>query len=245
MDLLPVAAIVLVAAFTQGVIGFAFGLIAMATLPWMLGFHFALAFVAAFGLVLNAALVWRYRKSFDTTAAFPLVLGGLLGVPLGFLLLRQMDPTVATKGLGVLVTAYALWRLLTRNRAETLRPTRQPGRFDPLGVGAGLAGGILGAAFNTGGPPVVMYGAMRRWSQGTFKAVIQGYFLILVMLALVLHAYEGYLTLEVVEANLWCLPALLIGLYAGARLSDNLDGPTFRLIVLVALLGLGIAYLVR
>ena len=90
-----------------------------------------------------------------------------------------------------------------------------------------------------------MYGAMRRWSQGTFKAVIQAYFLVAVGFALGLYAYEGYLTREVLEANAICLAALLVGLLVGFRVSDRLDGPTFRTIVLIALLALGIAYIVR
>ncbi|MDJ0975640.1 MAG: sulfite exporter TauE/SafE family protein [Planctomycetota bacterium] len=243
--LLPVAGIVLVAAFTQGVIGFGFGLIAMAVLPWLLGFHFALAFVAVFGIVMNATMLWRYRAHFDGRAAFPLIFGGLLGVPVGFLFIRQMDPTLATRALGIVVALYALWQLFAQRRAQTVRTLAPAARFDPVGVGLGFAGGALGAAFNTGGPPIVMYGAMRRWTQGTFKAVIQAYFLVAVAFALALYAQAGFLTMAVLEANAICLAALLLGLLVGFRVSDRLDGPTFRTIVLVALLALGIAYIAR
>lgn len=242
--LLPVAGIVLVAAFTQGVIGFGFGLIAMAILPWLLGFHVALAFVAVFGIVMNATMLWRYRAHFDARAAFPLIFGGVLGVPVGFLFIRKVDPTLATQVLGVVVALYAIDQLVKQRRPAQVRTLKPVARFDPIALGLGFAGGALGAAFNTGGPPVVMYGAMRRFDQGTFKAVIQGFFLVAVAFALGLYAYEGYLTGAVLEANAWCLGALLLGLFAGLRVSDRLDGPTFRTIVLVALLALGITYLV-
>ena len=40
----------------------------------------------------------------------------------------------------------------------------------------GFFAGILGGAYNTNGPPVVIYGSLRKWSPATFRATLQGYF---------------------------------------------------------------------
>jgi uncharacterized membrane protein YfcA len=47
-----------------------------------------------------------------------------------------------------------------------------------LVFGCGLLAGILGGAYGINGPPLVIYGAKRRWSAQHFRATLQGYFLI-------------------------------------------------------------------
>ena len=41
----------------------------------------------------------------------------------------------------------------------------------------GLSAGVLGGAYGMNGPPLVVYGALRRWSPEHFRATLQGYFL--------------------------------------------------------------------
>lgn len=215
----------------------------MALLPWMAGYRFAVAFVAVFALVVNFALLLRYRRHFDKRVAAPLLVGALIGAPLGSAVPTWIDAPLALRLLGVFVTTYAAVRLLTRRRpAGAVRTTR---RFDPWGVVCGAAGGVLGAAFNTGGPPAVVYGTARRWSPGVFKATLQAFFLTITALQITAFSATGVLTGETLRANAIVFPVLAAGLWVGARLSDRLDGPTFEVLVLVALCALGIAYIVQ
>ena len=44
-------------------------------------------------------------------------------------------------------------------------------------MACGFCAGVLGGAYGMNGPPLVIYGAMRRWSAQHFRATLQGYFL--------------------------------------------------------------------
>ena len=44
-------------------------------------------------------------------------------------------------------------------------------------IGSGFCSGILGGAYGMNGPPLAVYGSLRRWSPQHFRATLQGYFL--------------------------------------------------------------------
>lgn len=47
----------------------------------------------------------------------------------------------------------------------------------PWLLGCGFVAGIMGGAYGMNGPPLAIYGSMRRWSAQHFRATLQGYFL--------------------------------------------------------------------
>ncbi len=242
--LVTVGFVVLLAAFTQGVLGFGFGMVAMAIVPWILGYRTAVALVAVFGLLNNVSLLWHYRRDFTFRAAAPLLVGGVVGAPLGALLVVSVEPHVVMRLLGAVLLLYATHGLVFGG-VESPGSSSPVWALDPLGVGLGVAGGFLGAAFNTGGPPAIVYGTARRWPQGTFKAVLQGFFLVVCVLQLGLYASEGLLTGPVLRDDAVLAPVLALGLYVGTRLSGHLNGDTFRRLVLGCLVVVSVVYLVR
>ena len=88
-----------------------------------------------------------------------LVLSSLFGIPLGLLLLSRLR--AARQGeLGVVVAGAAAFALMNRG-SDALKNDRLSWVFD-------LTAGILGGAYGMNGPPLVVYGTLRRWSPGTF-----------------------------------------------------------------------------
>jgi uncharacterized membrane protein YfcA len=92
--------------FVQGLSGFAFGLTAMAIWAWSIEPVLAgplVAFGTLFGQLLSIGTV---RRGMETGLIWPLVAGGILGVPLGVALLPHIDQLAFKLGVGVLLLVW-------------------------------------------------------------------------------------------------------------------------------------------
>ena len=100
----------------------------------------------------------------------------------------------------------------------------------------GFAGGLLGGAYNTAGPPYVIYGNCRSWQPAVFKSNLQALFMVTGSMALLVHALNGNFTLDVARYVLLAVPAILIGIWLGLRLDKRLNPQVFSRLVLILLL---------
>src|ERR1700744_36683 len=79
------------AGFVQGLSGFAFGLVAMSVWAWSIEPLLAGPMVV-FGSVIGQLLApGTLRRSFDLRRPAPFIMGGVIGVPVGVVLLRYVD----------------------------------------------------------------------------------------------------------------------------------------------------------
>jgi hypothetical protein len=231
MTTLLVGLVIFVAAFTQSLSGFGLALVSMALLPSLIGIQMATPLVALVAIVIEIILLLRYREALDVRAIWRVVLAALIGTPLGILLLSHVDENLALSILGGVIAGYALYALLG------LKLPRLEGSL--WAYFAGLVGGLLGGAYNTSGPPVIVYADCRRWPPDVFKSNLQGYFVISSLAIMVTHALSGNITLPVLKAFGWTLPFIGIGLLAGLSLDRWLNPVAFRRVVLVLLVIMG------
>ena len=237
MQILWMILIVFAACFTQSVSGFGSALVAMPLLSPMVGLKHAAPMIAMVSITLQLVLLVRYRRAFRLGAIWRVIAAAALGVPLGAWTLKHVDERITLSVLGVVVLAYALHTLSGR-RAPTLK-----GRFWPWLIGG--AAGLLGGAYNTSGPPVVIYGSARRWPPETFKSNLQGFFCVNNVFVLISHAIVGNLTCAVGRSFLIVLPAVVLGVAAGLLLDRFIGHALFRKIMLVLLILLGVQLLLR
>ncbi|MHC5010480.1 MAG: sulfite exporter TauE/SafE family protein [Planctomycetota bacterium] len=246
MDVLPLLLVtVLLAGFTQGAVGFAFGMICMAILPLALDVEVAVPVVAILGLLTASLVLYASRAHADPRKFLPLVLGGLVGTPLGVAFLTAVDARWVLAALGVVLSAYAGHALFRewRGPPEGRGPRESVG--NAWGAVAGTLGGMLGAAFNIGGPPAILFASARGWSPGAFRANLQIFFLSVSIFQLALLAWKGWMTPRVLQLGGLGLLAVAAGVALGHRAARRLDEVRFRRLVLVLLLGLGAFYLGR
>lgn len=229
---LLVGMVVFLAAFTQSLSGFGLALVSMALLPAVIGIRVATPLVALVAIVIEVVLIVRYRESLEVHAIWKVVLAAVIGTPLGVLFLSRMDERIALTVLGVVIAGYAVYALLG------LKLPRLENPF--WAYLSGLLGGILGGAYNTSGPPVIVYGDCRRWSPDVFKSNLQGYFIVSSLVVAGSHALSGNFTPLVWRTFWWSLPFIGIGLIAGLSLDRWLNPVTFRRVVLVLLVLMGI-----
>ena len=235
MEFVIVAAIVFFGIVTQSTIGFGVALITMPLLVRVLTPVEAAAFVALFTLPLQILIVRRYRHALNILPFWRVLVGSLIGIPVGIFLLSTMDQQVVLTTLGLFLVAYALYSLLNLRLPHLQRPV--------WGFGFGFASGVLGGAYNTGGPPLVIYGTALKWEPEQFKANMQVMFMVSNTLVILVHLAAGHIDAVVIENLILALPFVVIGTAVGFWLSKRINEVLFRKVVLVALLVIGIRLL--
>jgi len=233
---LLVALIVFLAVFVQASAGFGLALVSMPLLTAVIGLPNAAPMMAVVGMGVELVLLVRFREAVNLRAVRNLVLAALIGTPIGLYLLRVVDPTAGAKILGLVVAGYALYALFSPHLPALAHPA--------WAWLFGFAAGIIGGLYNISGPPVIIYGSCRRWYPAEFKGNLQGFFLPAGLMVLIGHAIQGNMTTAVWHYVLISIPAVVIGLAAGLVLDGRIPAPTFRKLVLVLLLLIGLNLLI-
>ena len=166
-----------------------------------------------------------------------LVAGNLAGTIVGTYGLVTLQSDVIRRVFAVLVAVFALQILLERSELHKREPSGL------LGLAAGGAGGVAGALFSTGGPPVVFYLDRVTSGKSEFRATISVYFAVTTVWGLGAYAYAGLFTREVLLFVVWLIPAVGIGTLVGYLLHDKVDRNILRRIVALILLATSVCLL--
>ena len=230
------AAVVFFASFVMGLTGFGIAIVAMAFLPWLMSPVVAVVMLTLYALLFVIVLVIQLRREVDVPAIGDLLLGTIVGIPIGVWGLAVLPISALNRLLGLVLIAIAVFEIRGRMPSEV--------RGRGWGLGAGFASGIIGAAVGTPGPPIIVYALARGWSPRTLKANIAAFFLVNQFVTLGGYWWAGLVTRDVtVLAASYALPAIA-GVGAGMLLFDRIDARRFRQIVSALLLLSGILLLV-
>ncbi len=227
--------VLLVAAFTQSLTGFGLALVSMPLLSMVLGLPQATALVAVVSVVVEMVILWQHRAHLRWQPVRRLILASVVGVPLGVMLLRRLPEAWMLRGLGVLLAGYGLYAL----SGKPLPALHAP-RWGWL---VGVLAGALGGAYNTSGPPVILYGHARGWPPAEFKANLQAFFLVSSSAVFAAHLLAGDIGAATWQQAAAAVPALALGLWGGSRAAAFLPPERFRKMVLAALALLGLKML--
>ena len=218
-----VFAVVLLATFTQSLSGFGSGLVTMAFLPAVIGIRSASPLVALFAGTLESFLFWRFRGAINLRALWRLMLGAVIGIPVGILGARYVNERIVLTILGGVLVLYPLYVWLTPQL-----PRIPEGKWTFV---IGVMAGILGGAYNTSGPAIIIYGNSREWSPSEFKANLQTFFLLNDAVTIASHALSGNFTSFVWQNYFVILPAIALGMVSGFFAERFISSSRFRLMV--------------
>ncbi|MEO0455115.1 MAG: sulfite exporter TauE/SafE family protein [Cyanobacteria bacterium P01_A01_bin.114] len=222
-----VGGVIGLAAFVQSLTGFGFALVAVSLLPLLMDLHTAVALVVMASVVSNFVLCYYYRDSFDWQSVVRLIAAALLTIPLGIVGLQYVPDHLALRILGGLVLAYVLYDGLKFALPELTSPA--------WAYAFGAMSGVLTGAFNTGGPPIVIYANCNSWSPEQFKGNIPGVFMASSLIAMAGHYFQGSLTIDLLQVAVYAMPFFVGGLVLGIVLSTRINPRLFRQVVLVLL----------
>ena len=240
MNLIPpyfwVLGILFVSTLTHSVLGFGNALIAMPLLAMVVGIKTATPLVALVLMTVALTIALRNWRIIEWRSTWRLVMSSLLGIPLGLLLLKGVSEAFMRAFLGVIVILFSLYNLVKPN----LKITR-----DHVGLAylVGFLAGVLGGAYNTSGPPIVIYSTLRRWSPGRFLATIQSYFWFTGILILIGHGVAGLWNSYVFRLYGISLPVVFVAIFLGGSLNRSIPRKQFNRYVNVALVLIGLLLL--
>jgi uncharacterized membrane protein YfcA len=214
-----------------GLTGFGFGLF---TVPLLL-LLYPPATVTAMGSAAALASGWIVLlgtwRTVQVRTVGALIPGATIGVFLGTVLLRALDPSIIKFTAGTVVLLFAI---------SLLRGWRIDAVHHPLAAPlAGLASGTLSTSAGMSGPPVVLLFTTRRYDMQQFRGSVTAYFYYVNAIALSLLIVRGIVGAEELHVVVRLLPAAILGRFAGKLLLRWVSQAHFRRITLVLLMATG------
>ena len=234
-----VVVVIFLATLIRSTIGFGEALVAVPLLALRIPISVAAPLAVAVSVCVAALIVAQDWRQIEVRSAGWLVASSLFGIPLGLLLLTTASDTLVKLILGLVIAAFAVYSLF----AKTQLHLREDHRAWLLG--AGFCSGVLGGAYGMNGPPLAIYGALRRWSPQQFRATLQGYFLVASVAGLIGYAVVGLWRSEVTRYFVLCVPGVCVGVVVGRLLNRRLGGAGFFRIVYVGLIAIGVALVMQ
>ena len=230
--IVPVLSILFISTFTRSALGFGDALIAMPLLALVVGMQVATPLVAFGGSTIAIIILLRGWRSVDIKAAWRLIASYLAGIPIGLFFLKTAPEPAIKAALGILLIAFGLYNLIA--------PKLPTFRNEKLAYVFGLIAGVLGGAYNTSGPPVVVYGTLRGWSPDSFRMTLQAYFLSTGGMILISHGLAELWTPTVLRLYVYALPIIMLAIFLGGRASKVLSGERFNRIIYASLVVMGV-----
>jgi uncharacterized membrane protein YfcA len=231
--------IVFIATLIRSAFGFGEALIAVPLLAFCIPLEIAAPLAVLVSITVAAIVVAQDWKHIHLGSAGWLVLSSLFGIPLGLLLLTSSHQRVVKAVLAVVIMAFSAYALIGRTPLELRRDSR--GWL----FACGFSAGVLGGAYGMNGPPLVIYGAMRRWSAQHFRATLQGYFLPASLIGMAGYWLAGLWTHTVTHYYVLSLPVTFIGVFLGRAINHRLRGNVFFKYLYVGLAGIGALLLIQ
>ena len=186
---------------------------------------------AAVSQIQTLHLIWR---AIQWKRVLCFVVPGVVGVPIGTLMLPHVDPRIFKLGLGFFLVVYPAYVLSRRHHVE-----KSWGGAAADGV-VGFGGGVLGGLTGLSGVFPVIWTDVRGWSKEQRRAVVQFFNLAILWLALLVHAASGLLTRQIGLEALIALPGTIGGAWFGAFIYRRLADHSYQRIIMVLLLVSGL-----
>ena len=232
-----ILAVIFLATLIRSTFGFGEALVAVPLLALLIPVEVAVPLATLLSITVAAVVVLQDWRHIHVRSAGWLVLPTFAGIPLGLLLLTTTAAQVVKGILALLIIAFSLYCVVSGSRLEL--------RNDRLAWLFGFGAGVLGGAYGMNGPPLVVYGALRRWSAEHFRATLQGYFLPASTVGMCGYWLAGLWVTAVTRYFLLSLPVALAAIFLGRLLNRRLKGRGFIRYLHLGLIGIGTTLLVQ
>lgn len=236
---LDVLLVVFLATLLRSAMGFGEALFAVPLLALCLPLKVAAPLAVLVSITIAAAIVAQDWRKIHLRSAKWLVLSTFLGIPAGLLLLTSSHQRAVKAALAIVILAFATYSLVGARPPELRRDSRR------WLAGCGFLAGVLGGAYGMNGPPLVIYGAMRRWSPEHFRATLQGYFLPASIAGMAGYWIAGLWIPAVTRYYLISLPAMIPAIFLGRAVNRRLRAETFLRYACLVLLVVGALLLLQ
>ena len=198
LEVIFIAVLLFVSSAVQGVLGFGFAVIASPIIV-QINPNLVPQLLALLGLPIALRVFFREKDGVDLSKVKPLIVGRLVGGPIGLLLLLNLSEKYLSIAVGVIVLVAGLgsffgW-VINRNNLNSFL--------------AGTFSGIFGMVAAVGGPPVALL--YRNTKSEEFRPSLNSVFSIGILITLSLLLLSGNLFMDHLLLFVLFLPFVLTG----------------------------------
>lgn len=210
-----------VASLVRSTLGFGESLIAVPLFLLFLPVEIAVPLSVMLSIVIALIVLIQDHRKIHFYSAKWLILYAILGLPFGILMLIYGSELIIKTSIGTLIILYSLYSLFVKTN-KTLNTDHKLWLFM-----CGFVSGVFGGAYGLNGPPLVVYGNLRKWSPKQFRATLQAYFLPVSLITVLGYASKGLVTKEVGGYFIIALITTIPAVFLGGVLNHRLKGEVF------------------
>ena len=217
--------------------GFGDALIAMPLLAMVLSMQIVTPLVALIAFTIAIYIVIQDFKKIEFQNIWKLIVSSIIGIPIGLIYLKGINEDIIKLVLGILISVFGLYNLF--------KPDLIKIKHSLWAYIFGFLAGLIGAAYNTNGPIIVIYGAMKKWNPLEFRATLQGYFLTTGVFVILGHLIAGNFTKIVMKYYLMTFPVFLGAIILGSFLNKRINKESFVKYIYLLLIIIGVSLIVK
>jgi uncharacterized membrane protein YfcA len=228
---LATALIIFVGSLLQGLAGFGGALVSMPLILLYADPTWAAPVVVLCYTINRVPALFVLRKDLMWGHSLLLIAAAIPGALLGGLLLKSMEPGLIMKILGTVLLLFSAYKIMA--------PEFKVAFSRIWALPTGLLSGVLGAAFGTDGPPVVVYAALKPWSKEQVVGMLQSFFVFTNFIVLGSYWVYGLLTTSVLKASGVGAPFAVVGILLALKINRRMSQRRFEVIlsVVIGLMG--------
>jgi hypothetical protein len=237
-QLVLVCLILALAEMVYVLLGFGAGLIAVGAMALLMP---DLQDAVVLLLLVNLpAELWVVRASWQRITwrgVLVIFIGVAAGIPVGTFLLRWGEARILLVALGMfLVVVGSIFLATQAPRSREIQSW--------IAAPIGLVSGVLTGLFGTGGPPLILYYQLSGVDKAAFRGNLMAIFLLMTTVRVPSYAAFGLISGPRLWSALLVLPAVVLGAVIGNRIHLRIDESTFRRLVSMALVIIGLLLLI-
>ncbi|HEX3659234.1 MAG TPA: sulfite exporter TauE/SafE family protein [Pirellulales bacterium] len=228
-----VLVVIFLATLIRSTLGFGEALVAVPLLALRIPITVAAPLAVLVSVLVAAIIIVQDWQHVHIRSAAWLIVASLFGIPLGILLLVKVDGHIVKAILGTVIVAFSIYSLTGKTKLHLHQ--------DHWGylICCGFLSGVLGGAYGMNGPPLAVYGSLRRWSPQHFRATLQGYFLPASLAGLIGYLAFGVWGSAISRYFVLSLPIVVVAILLGRAINHRVKDHGFFRFVYIALMVIG------
>jgi uncharacterized membrane protein YfcA len=230
-------AVLLLVAFStalQGTVGFGFAVALTPLLALFIDPRDAVALTLLLGALVSVGLYFGHASKAPVRGVLPIVVGGLIGTPIGLAVLLAVEEQTLRLLIGAAVVAVAAANVVHGRLGEPRRA-----EIWPLGGTVGLISGAMRGSVGMPGPAVLLYQHYLGGSADEIRAQMFAYLLIFTPMATLIAAFAGVFTRDVLGLAVFGVVGVASGVGLASIARPRVNERWFGLITALVLFAAG------
>lgn len=215
-----------VAGIVQGATGFGSGLVLNAFWLHILEPSIAIPLNIISCLFISGLPIYKLRKSLDFSKLKSFIFLGVIGIPIGMLLLTITKPSSFKVAIGFLLIIYSIWMITSRGFSIKVNKNRL---IDQL---IGLISGIMGGFAALGGLLPTIWVGLQKLPKNSQRGTYEPFIFITSIASIISFYFAGLITLSILVDFIKVFPALILGSWIGIRIYPKINEDLFRKVIL-------------